>query len=111
MTGLALVSDSTVPEDALVMVPICPHTLSDRPLVLSASSVIELRVDQRLDTHAQAMCDGEHLGEMGPEDMLVIREADHRINLIHPVGHNYYEILRSKLNWGRANRLGVERNR
>ena len=97
--------------DALVMVPICPHTLSDRPLVLNASSTVEVRVDQRLDTQAQAVCDGELLGELGPDDLLRINMAKDRIELIHPQGHNYFEILRSKLSWGRPNRLGVKRNR
>ena len=49
--------------DALVMVPICPHTLSDRPLVLRASSTITTEVDKRLDTRALVTCDGEVLGE------------------------------------------------
>ena len=60
---------------------------------------------------AQAVCDGEPLGDLGPDDLLRINRAEDRIELIHPQGHNYFEILRSKLSWGRANRLGVERNR
>ena len=44
--------------DALVLVPICPHTLSDRPIVVAAASVVELELAERFDTRAQVVCDG-----------------------------------------------------
>jgi NAD+ kinase len=94
--------------DALVMVPICPHTLSDRPLVFRASSTITIEIDERLDTQALVTCDGEVLGEISPGEALTIRAADERVRLLHPVGHNYYELLRSKLNWGRTGRTAPE---
>lgn len=94
--------------DALVIAPICPHTLSDRPLVLRADSVIEVGVQLPADGHAQVACDGRALGEIGPGDTLRIRAAEQKVTLLHPPGYNYYELLRSKLNWGRANRSGRE---
>ena len=97
--------------DALVMVPICPHTLSDRPLVINGASTVEVRVGQRLDTNAQAMCDGDLLGELGPDDLLRIRVASTKITLIHPNDHDYFDILRSKLHWGRHNRPDMEPQR
>ncbi len=90
--------------DALVMVPICPHTLSDRPLVLRAGSTIHVELDQRLDTRALVTCDGDVLGEISPGERLIIQAAEERVQLLHPVGHNYYELLRSKLSWGRTGR-------
>jgi len=90
--------------DALVMVPICPHTLSDRPLVLKLTSSIEVRVDTGAGSPAHVVCDGEALGRIGSGDVLRIGLADETVTLLHPRDYNYYELLRSKLNWGRANR-------
>jgi NAD+ kinase len=90
--------------DALVMVPICPHTLSDRPLVLKLTSSIEVRVDTGADSAAQVVCDGEPLGRIASGEVLRIGLADETVTLLHPRDYNYYELLRSKLNWGRANR-------
>jgi NAD+ kinase len=90
--------------DALVMVPICPHTLSDRPLVLKLTSAIEVRVDTGADSAAQVVCDGEALGRIASGEVLRIGLANETVTLLHPRDYNYYELLRSKLNWGRANR-------
>jgi NAD+ kinase len=89
--------------DALVMAPICPHTLSDRPIVVSARDVIEIELLQRPDTRAQVTCDGAILGEIAPGDRLEIKPAGERIRLLHPAGHDYYRLLRSKLHWGLGN--------
>jgi NAD+ kinase len=91
--------------DALVIVPICPHTLSDRPLVVPGSSRIEVRVEQRMGNRAQVACDGESLGEMSSDDTLEIEVAEETVKLLHPRDLNYYEQLRSKLNWGHTNRV------
>lgn len=90
--------------DALVMVPICPHTLSDRPLVIQSSSTIRVAVPATLEGRALVTCDGEELGELTPTQTLEIRAAKETVTLLHPTDYNYYELLRSKLNWGRANR-------
>jgi NAD+ kinase len=90
--------------DALVMVPICPHTLSDRPLLLKASSRIEVRVDTDVDSSAHVVCDGEQVGRIGNGETLHVDLAEQTVTLLHPRDYNYYELLRSKLNWGRAKR-------
>ncbi len=90
--------------DALVMVPICPHTLSDRPIVVSAGQEIEVVLLQRGDSKADIIVDGRSIAELNPEDTLHISCAAERISLIHPPGYDYYEILRSKLHWGHDSR-------
>jgi NAD+ kinase len=90
--------------DAVVVVPICPHTLTDRPIVMPAAQQISIRLLQRDDTKAEITVDGHSLGEFLPEDRLTIRAAEKRITLLHPPGYDFYEILRSKLFWGRDNR-------
>ena len=88
--------------DVFVMAPISPHTLSDRPLIVSARSNIELRLLDRHDTRAQLVCDGAVLAEIEPEDRLHIQQAKERVTLLHPLGHDFYRLLRSKLHWGRG---------
>jgi len=90
--------------DALVMVPICPHTLSDRPLVLPSSSEIRVTLDNAGGSEAHVVCDGESVARMAAGDVLTISLAKQPITLLHPREYNYYELLRSKLNWGRASR-------
>lgn len=94
--------------DAVVVVPICPHTLSDRPIVIPASREIEVQLLRREDTSAEITADGHSMGALEPEDVLTISRADKRITLIHPPGYDYYEILRSKLHWGRDSRIRAE---
>lgn len=88
--------------DVFVMAPISPHTLSDRPLVISARSSIELRLLERHDTRAQLVCDGAVRAEIEPGDRLLIKQAQERVTLLHPIGHDFYRLLRSKLHWGRG---------
>jgi NAD+ kinase len=85
-----------------VMVPISPHTLSDRPLVVPSDAQIEVRLLERPDTRAQVLCDGAVLGELQPADRLFVRASKHHITLLHPPGYDYYRLLRSKLHWGRG---------
>ncbi|MET0497923.1 MAG: NAD(+) kinase [Steroidobacteraceae bacterium] len=96
--------------DALVLAPICPHTLSDRPIVVPAASVIEIRLIERVDTRAQITCDGSALGELSPGDRLQVKPANIAVTLLHPAGYDYYRILRSKLRWGRGERVASEEN-
>ena len=88
--------------EALVIAPICAHTLSDRPIVVSAGSVIEVALLERPGTQAQVACDGALLGALAPGGRLEVRTAVERITLLHPEGHDYYKLLRSKLHWGRG---------
>jgi NAD+ kinase len=90
--------------DVLVLAPICPHTLSDRPVVVSARSVVQIKLIERYETQAQVVCDGVVIGELPHEEQLEVRAAQERITLLHPPGHDYYRLLRSKLQWGRGGR-------
>ncbi|MEO6081027.1 MAG: NAD(+)/NADH kinase [Steroidobacteraceae bacterium] len=88
--------------DVLVVVPICPHTLADRPIVVSGRSTIAVQLHERHDIRAQVTCDGVVLGELRPAELLEIRPSAHRITLLHPPGYDYFRLLRSKLHWGRG---------
>lgn len=86
--------------DAMVLVPICPHTMSYRPIVIGGDSEIDIIVKESPSSHAQVTCDGQiNLGVVSG-DKISIKKKDKVIRLIHPRKHNHYEILRAKLHWG-----------
>lgn len=87
---------------AIVLVPICPHTLSDRPIVVGAGSRVEIEIADRHETRAQVVCDGIVLSELDPGERLLVERAPVTATLLHPPRHDYYRILRSKLHWGRG---------
>jgi NAD+ kinase len=90
--------------EALLLTPICPHTLSDRPLVVPGHCVAEVRLRAAEADRADVTCDGETLGRLGPGWTVRVSAARERIELVHPLGYDYYDILRSKLLWGRDTR-------
>lgn len=88
--------------EAIVLVPICPHTLSSRPLVVSADSEFEIRMQQGGEQpEAQLTCDGQTTLELAPSDRIFIRRKERRLRLVHPKGHDYFSTLRAKLHWAR----------
>ena len=90
--------------DAIALVPICPHTLTDRPIVIPAKQHIEIVLLKRDRKRGEVTVDGTHLGTLNPGDTLRVAAAKQRITLLHPPGHDFYGILRSKLFWGRDSR-------
>lgn len=86
--------------EAVVLVPICPHTLTHRPIVVKADSVIEVVLNAANSTQTQITCDGQVSLAIEPGDRIVIRKKDRKALLLHPVNHDYFELLRAKLRWG-----------
>jgi NAD+ kinase len=85
---------------AISLVPICPHTLSNRPFVIAAQSRIEIVVSTQALDHVRLTCDGEVRCELAPNDRIQIGMADRHMRLIHPAGHDHFATLRAKLQWG-----------
>ena len=85
---------------AMVMVPICPHTLSDRPIVVGGDRAIRIVISGVDRAQAMATFDGQTSETLEPEDMVEIRRAPRPLRLIHPKGYSYFRILRDKLRWG-----------
>ncbi len=86
--------------DALLLVPICPHTLSNRPLVVAGDSCIEIHIcDDEID-QVRLTCDGRIDLPMADRAPIRITRSTHRVRLLHPRGHDHYGILRAKLGWG-----------
>jgi len=84
--------------DALILTPICPHTLSNRPLVVPADSEVELAVTE--NSHGAALTiDGQVFQELAEGDRVIVRLAEERLNLVRSSGYSYYRTLREKLGW------------
>jgi len=86
--------------DALVLVSICPHTLSHRPIVVAGDSRIEIRICGADYPHVRVSCDGQLDRPVAAGEHLLIRKAGQPVRLLHPRGHDHYKILRAKLGWG-----------
>jgi NAD+ kinase len=87
--------------NALVLVPICPHTMSHRPIVVDADSKIELVVSESNRAHAQCTCDGQIDLPTQNGDHIIIEKKEKSVRLIHPQSYNYFKLLRAKLHWGK----------
>ena len=79
------------------LVPVCPHTLSNRPIVVSSESEIEIMVLKAADARAHFDSHSHH--EMKERDKIVVKRCPYSIRLLHPLEHNYYHMLREKLHW------------
>jgi NAD+ kinase len=86
--------------EAVTLVPICPHALGDRPIVVNGSSRVEIVLSGTHGGRAQVTCDGQHTQQLQVGDRVRVQRAAHGIRFIHPRGHDYYRILRTKLHWG-----------
>ena len=86
--------------DALVLVPICPHSLTNRPIVINGNSRVEIIVGTANVNHARLTCDADIAMELESGDRVLVEKKDQTIRLIHPANHDHFSILRAKLRWG-----------
>ena len=87
--------------DAVVLASVCPHTLSNRPLVVAASNTIEITLSENNITTGMVTCDGRPGQILEPGDTVRIERHSSQIRLLHLEDHDHYSILRAKLEWGR----------
>ena len=85
--------------EAVALVPICPHTLSARPIVVSSHSRIELNLTYADD--ARVHFDGQLHFDLKSGDQVWITRASRPVTLLHPHSYSYYDTLRQKLHWGK----------
>lgn len=84
--------------EAISLVPICPHTLSNRPIAVNSSCKIEIHVIQF--DEAQLSYDGQHQVVLKVGDTIKLQRAEKTVALLHPSDYCYFDMLRNKLNWG-----------
>ena len=85
--------------DAIILVPISPHTFSSRPLVVNDDAQIDILICSTKEGIAQATCDGHLSTDVHVGDHIKVKRKAKKITLLHPANHNYFEILRAKLHW------------
>ena len=83
---------------AFVLVPICPHTLSNRPIAVNSLSTVEIEISHAVD--AVIHFDGQRHVPLQIHDRVIIYRSRKRISLLHPSDHSYFDTLRQKLRWG-----------
>lgn len=84
--------------DAIAMVPICPHTLSNRPIAINSASNVEITLIHAKD--ASVHFDGQVQVPLQQGDTVLVQRAENTVSLLHPTGHSHYGMLRDKLRWG-----------
>jgi NAD+ kinase len=86
--------------DALVMVPMFPHTLTSRPIVVDGNSEIKIILGAENQRKALVTCDGHLRIKAAPGDTVHVYKKANKLKLIHPTDHSFYAICRDKLGWG-----------
>jgi NAD+ kinase len=86
--------------NALSLVPMFPHTLTSRPIVVDGNSEIKLILANDNHENLQVSCDGHVILTVMPGDEVIIKKSECSIRLIHPLNHDYFNVLRNKLSWG-----------
>lgn len=98
--SLAAGGPIVMPEvDAIVLTPISPHTLSNRPLVLPGGATVEIELVSR-DLQVILTLDGQEGILLNPDDRVSMRRSPHRLQLVRPGERTYFDVLRTKLRWG-----------
>jgi NAD+ kinase len=85
---------------AVVVTPICPHMLTNRPLVVSDASHIEVRLREGRDVAVHVSFDGQSGVAIGTDDTLVVSRSPRALRLVKSGERDYYDVLRAKLKWG-----------
>jgi NAD+ kinase len=88
--------------DAMVLVPMFPHALTSRPIVVDGSAEIRVDILERNRIHPPVTCDGQVNMTARPGDSVKICKKPHALTLLHPLGHSFYASCRDKLRWGDA---------
>ncbi len=99
-TAYALSSNGPIVQPGvpgIALVPICPHTLSNRPITVSDRSVIEVTLKRAAD--ARLNYDGQLQGDLHEAERVIIRRAPYSSVFLHPPGYSYFAMLREKLHW------------
>lgn len=87
--------------NAIVLVPMFPHTLSSRPIVVEGNAKIDIYIHEKNETSPFISCDGQARTNIHPGETITIMQHKKKLQLIHPDNYEYFETLREKLGWQR----------
>ena len=82
---------------SMLLVPIAPHTLSNRPVVLSSASVVDIEINETRS--AVASFDAQVLFDVAVGDIVRVSVSPNTFTMLHPIGYNHFDLLRRKLKW------------
>lgn len=85
---------------AMVIVPVNPHSLNNRPLVIDSDSCVEIKVHKEFIDQVRVSCDSQQDLPLTPNSRIVVRAHPTPLRMIHPPGYSYFNLLRAKLGWG-----------
>lgn len=85
--------------DAILITPIAPHNLSNRPIVIDSKRIVEIDIKEK-EIENYIIVDGDSIKKVSPTDKIIIKYSDKKLNLLLPKERNYYSILKEKLKWG-----------
>jgi len=86
--------------EGIIINPICPHSLTERPVIIPSESIISIKLKTEID-HVKIFADGQIGFNLKPEQKLEVKKGEYLVNLVHCGKKSFYDILRTKLNWGR----------
>ncbi|TEW44550.1 NAD(+) kinase [Psychromonas algicola] len=86
--------------DAISLLPMFPHTLNSRPIVIDANSTVRLKTSRSNVTEMQISCDSHVNLSVLPGDEVIIKKTNHQLKLLHPLNYNYFHVLHNKFGWG-----------
>lgn len=101
-TGYSLAAGGPILDaemSALIITPVCPFTLSNRPLVTSSGKTISVVVNEHQRTDLVLTVDGQQLFELEEKDEVIVEKSRNKMLLIHSIKRNFTEVIRDKLNW------------
>jgi NAD+ kinase len=85
---------------AVLLTPICPHMLTNRPLVVSDEATIDVRLRASRDAEVMAALDGQQSFALADQDSVVVTRSARRLRLVKAAGRDFFQVLRTKLKWG-----------
>lgn len=83
--------------DLIALVPVCPHTLSNRPVVIGPDASVQIQMYSAVNVRIN--CDSHSNFDLEQTDNIVVRRFPKTVRLLHPINHSYYRMLREKLGW------------
>lgn len=87
--------------NAITLIPMFPHALTNRPIVIDGDSQIEIHLSAETTRQPQLICDSQTIIQLNTNDKILIKKCKKSLQLIHPMNYNYFDALHSKLHWER----------
>ncbi|MBU1628933.1 MAG: NAD(+) kinase [Gammaproteobacteria bacterium] len=87
--------------DVITLIPMFPHTLNSRPIVLDSNQIVKIVLQDKIRALPHIYCDSQVNIKVDRGDTIYIHKLDQSLRLIHPMDYDYYKALRSKLDWGK----------